>query len=187
MRGSLSVLTRERDLQRYRIGIFIASAEPELIEKVLTTLKEEFPQVSFTPVGPRTYHEILAGFCKPLWLEDLKLRPWHTLKYLRRQRFDIAAVVLAGRPTFFKPKLLTFLINPARFIIFNENADSFVLDRAHWSTAWRQLSRRCRVFHPGPLLFVPFGFSYLLVRMLRLALSGRLTLAVARDAKRGPY
>jgi len=174
MRGSLGVFTRERRLRRYRTGIFLATAEPELIRKVLERLKAELPHIEFTPVGPRAYDKIFAGLGKPLWLEDLKVKPWGVVKCLRRERFDIAAVVLAGRPTFLKPKLLTFLLNPARFLIFNENADSFVLDRAHWSTAWRQLIRRCRFLHPGPLLFVPFGFSYLLVRTLRLVLSGRV-------------
>lgn len=185
MRGSLSVLTRERDLQRYRTGIFVATAEPELIESVLATLKEEFPKVKFTPVGPRAYDEIFRGLDKPLWLEDLKVNPWQALRHLRRQGFEIAAVVLAGRPTFSKLKLLTFLLNPARFVVFNENADSFALDRAHWSTAARQCILRCRFLHPGPLLFVPFGLAYLLWRLLRLNLSGRVMLSATTNVQDG--
>lgn len=185
MRGGMSVFTRERRLKRYRTGVFLATAEPELIQKVLVRVREELPNVEFTPVGPRAYDGIFTGLGKPLWLDDLKLKPWHALRHLRCQRFDIAAVVLAGRPTFFKPKLLTFLLNPLRFVIFNENADSFVLDRAHWGTAWKQLVRRCRFFHLGPLLFVPFGFSYLLIRTIRLALSGKVSLWTSGQVKHG--
>jgi hypothetical protein len=185
MRGVLSVFTRERSFNRFRTGVFLATAEPELIQKVLVRLKEEWPNVDFTLLGPRAYDDIFSGFGSPLWLEDVKLEPWHALKRLRRERFDIAAVVLAGRPTFLKPKLLTFLLNPLRFIIFNENADGFLFDRTHWSTAGRQMVRRCRFLHAGPVLFVPFGFSYLLLRTVGLALSRQVRLSEAAKMKNG--
>jgi hypothetical protein len=174
MRGWMSVFARERNLQRYRKGVFVATAEPELIRKVLPVLKEEFPNLEFTFVGPRAYQEVFQSSGKSLWLEDLKLSPLQALTDLRKQHFDVAAVVLAGRPTFFKPKLMAFLLNPARFVVFNENADSFAFDRSHWKAAWSQVFRRSRFSHPGPVLFIPFGFLYLLFRVLHLSFSGRL-------------
>jgi len=177
MRGWLSLFTRERNLQRYRTGIFMATAEPELIRKALGTLRQQFLEVDFTLVGPRAYDEVFRGAGKPLWLEDLKLNPLRALSRLRKQRFEIAAVVLAGRPTFFKPKLMTFFLNPARFVVFNETADGFALDLAHWKLAGSQFFRRSRFVRPGAIFFFPFGLLYLLLRMLRLRFSGRVQLS----------
>jgi|SRR5581483_3697616 hypothetical protein len=174
MRGWLTLFTTERKLDRYRTGIFLATAEAELVEKVLLSLDERFPNVRFVVVGPRAYSGIFADRGTPLWLEDFKNEPLKWLRKLRRENFDLAVAVFAGRPTFRKPKLATLLLRPRRFVIYTENVDSFELDRAHWKTAFAQLFCRSRLLHPGPLLFVPFGLLYLLGRTLKFRIEGRV-------------
>jgi hypothetical protein len=174
MRGWLTLLTRERKLHTYRTGVFLATAEPELVKTVLHRLGEEFPDVSFTLLGPRSYSELFAGKGTPVWLEDLKAAPLPSIAQLRNHKFDLAILILAGRPTFRKLKLAALFLNPRRFVMYNNKADSFVFDRLHGRAALSYLVRRSRYLHCGPILFVPFGFVYLACRTLLLRFQGRL-------------
>src|ERR1041385_3594344 len=102
MRGWLTLLTRERKLHTYRTGVFLATAEPDLVKTVLQRLGEEFPDTSFTLLGPRSYSELFAGKGTPVWLEDVKAAPVARIAHLRNQKFDLALLILSGRPTFRK-------------------------------------------------------------------------------------
>jgi hypothetical protein len=177
MRGWLTLFTRERRIKRYATGIFIATAEPELTGKVLTRLSEDFPHISFTLLGPRSYNELFTARGTPMWLEDIKAAPLRSLRKLRQQKFDLAIAVFNGRPTFRKPKLATFLLNPSRFVFYNENADALVLERGQRRAAAAHLMKHSHFLHFGPLLFVPFGFLYLVGRTLRLKVRGQLQLS----------
>lgn len=57
---------------------------------------------------------------KPTWATARRL-----LSELRRERYDVAAVVLSGKPTFRKLKLLPWLVGARHRLIFNENLDCF--------------------------------------------------------------
>jgi hypothetical protein len=174
MRGWLTLLTKEKQLKKYRTGLFVATAEPELIGKVLTQVLEDFPAVSFTFAAPRDYSQLFEGRGETVWLEDIKTKPFRSIAHLRSKAFDLAVAVFAGRPTFRKPKLATFLVNPKRFIFYNEHADRIVLDRTHGRVAAAHFIEHSRYLNPGQILFIPFGFLYLAVRILCLRAQGRL-------------
>ncbi len=168
MRGCFSLLTREADVNRYRTGIFVASAEPDVISKVLVELERKFPQLTFTYLAPFMYRDLLMGRGEAVWIDDVKAHPARSLRELRERKFDVAFLVLAGRPTFRKAKLAGFLLNPRRLVICTEDGSSFLADRAHWKAMLRHIRARWKRYPAGAVLFVPFGFLYLAGRTLWL-------------------
>jgi hypothetical protein len=168
MRGWLSLFTRESGCQRYRTGIVVASAEPDIIRNVLQRVQLEFPGVSFSFLGPRAYERLTENKLRAVWLEDAKVSPLRWLLGTRRQRFDMAVMVWAGQPTFRKAKLAGLLLNPRRWVIYDENADEILVDRAHWRRLVRLIASRWNRHRPGPMLH-PLGWIYLFVTTARLA------------------
>jgi hypothetical protein len=179
MRGWPSVVTTERDCQQYQTGILLASAEPEIIRKVLQKLQREFPKVAFTLLGPRAYKEIFGKNSAVVWLEDIKSNPLEWIVRTRQHQFDVAVIVWAGQPTFRKAKAAGLFLNPRRWIIYDENAEQFVADRANWMRLLHLISSRWNRHRPGPILH-PFGLIYLLITTAGLA---RRTGRIVRGAK----
>jgi hypothetical protein len=167
MRGWLSFFSKERDLVRYRTGVFVASAEPDVFQNALATLEERFPHVLFTFLVPQRYAE-LSWLGEVIWIEEIKASPVRWLASLRRRRLDLCVVLLAGRPTFRKTKCMAWLLNARRTIIYDEHGDSFVLDRANWKALLKHIGRRLYTYRPG-FLFLPVGFIYLVGRSLWLS------------------
>jgi len=173
MRGLLSLLTNETDLKRYRSGIFLASAAPELVKRVLSLIQEEMPDVTFAYLAPMAYAHLFAHDAETVWLEEVKAEPVRALLGLRRRKFDVVMLLLTGTPTFRKLKLASLVLKPNRFIIFNENADLLIVDRRRWNDLRRLAVRRTKMYYPGSLLFYPFGLLYLLGRTLWLVARAR--------------
>jgi Methyltransferase domain len=150
MRGLLSLFSTEHDLRRYCTGVFIASAEDDVITKVLPILPNQFPQVSFTFITPQAYAGLFSSPGETLWTEEIKSKPLRWLASLRKRKFDLCIVLLAGRPTYRKTKLAALLLNARRTVAYDQNGDSFELDRAHWKVlltrmgCWKVLSRNER-------------------------------------------
>lgn len=172
MRGCFSLLSKEHDLGRYGTGIFVASAEDDVIARVLPTLPRYFPHVSFTFVVAKGYAELFSSAGEILWLEDIKASPTRWLAFLRKRRFDLCIVLCVGRPTYRKTKLAALLLNARRTIVYNEYGDSFLLDRAHWKALLAHVGRRAYKCRLGTLLF-PIGLIYLACRTLWLSARAR--------------
>lgn len=185
MRGCLSFLGKERDLGRYRTGVFVASAEQDVLERVLPILPEQFADVSFTFLAPRGYAELFSSATEVVWAEEIKASPVRSLRFLRRRRFDLCIVLFAGRPTYRKTKLAALLLNSRRTIIYNKDADWFCLDRAHWKTLLTHIGRRPHRRHLGPLLS-SLGFLYLAGRTLWLSAGARLRVSGDRRTHETP-
>ncbi len=174
MRGWLSILTCEGDAGGYHSGLFVASAELDVISKARPALARRWPYVRFTVLAPQGYAPEFAGQPEILWLEELKSRPVRSLVGLRRRKFDLCVVLFAGRPTFRKLKIAALLLNARRTVFYNENGDLIILDRRHWRQLLAHMSRRMGRSHSS-LLFFPFGFLYLLMRTLWLVSQASLT------------
>ena len=185
MRGSLSLFTKATDLENYRTGIFVATAEPDVMAKALRGLQEQFPQITFTFLVSRYYAglfpwivEILES-AEVLWIEQVKANPIRWLRALRERKFDLCMVLWPDRPTFRMSKFAAFSLNARTMIAYDENGDLFVLDRTNWKYMLSCCRSCLRRWTPGGLLY-PFGFVYLLGRTLWLTARGRL---LARKAE----
>jgi hypothetical protein len=168
MRGWLSLFTRERDSSGYRTGIVVASAEPATVQTILAKVQREYPNVAFSFLGPRAYDDIVGERHTAIWLEDAKLNPSSWLLRTRGQEFDLAILIWPGQPTFRKAKLAGLLLNPRRWVIYDENSDKFIVDRANYRRLLRLIASRYRRGRPGPFLH-PLGWVYLLVTTAGLA------------------
>ena len=58
---------------------------------------------------------------------------WELLCRIRYERHPVTAVLCAGSPVMLPWKLATLFLLPSKFIVVNENADYFWLDRGHLS------------------------------------------------------
>jgi hypothetical protein len=173
MRGWLSLLTTDSDPANYHTGLFVASAELDIIRKVRPVLVRRWPAVEFTCLAPQGFAHEFCSEAKVLWLEQLKLHPFRALLALRRSKFDLCVVLFTARPTFRKVKLSTFWLNTRRTVLYNENGDSIVIDRAHWKQLLALVAYRLKVW---PLsLFYPLGFLYLGIRTLWLITRSKFT------------
>jgi hypothetical protein len=173
MRGWSSVLTIERNPANYRNGLFVASAELDVVLQVRPALIRRWPHVQFAILAPHGYASEFTGESEVLWLEDLKAKPLRSLLALRRRRFDLCVVLFAGRPTFRKLKLAVWLLNAERVIFYNEHGGSVVVDRKHWKQVLAHAAYRVGRFRFFSLFF-PAGFVYLGVRTMWLIARAKL-------------
>lgn len=172
MRGCLSPFTIERNPGAYRSGLFLASAELDVIGKVRPIMAKHWPHVNFTVVAPQGYAHEFGSEANVLWLERVKSAPLKSLRDLRRRKVDLCVVLWAGRPTFRKLKAAALFLNARRVVIYNENGDSVIMDAAHWMSLCTHILRRAKGHQPFTL-FLPFGFSYLVVRTFWLSLRAK--------------
>src|ERR1700740_1138737 len=137
MRGLFSLLTKEDELPAYRTGIFVASAEPDVVARVFPILQEQFPEVSFAFLVSRAYAELFPwmagvwGSAEVVWIDQIKANPIRWLIALRKRRFDLCVMLWSGRPTFRMSKIAALLLKARRVIVCDENRDSVVLDRTN--------------------------------------------------------
>ena len=173
MRGWLSFLTTERAAASHRTGLFVASAELDIVRRAHPALVRRWPTVKFTYLAPEGYASEFGDESEVLWLEQLKLHPLQSLATLRRRKFDLCVVLSSGRPTFRKLKLSTLWLNARRTVVYNENGDSIFVDRAHWSQLCAHVAHRVKRLRPLSF-FYPIGFIYLSVRTFWLVARSRV-------------
>ena len=169
MRGILSVFSKERGLAQYRTGVFLATAEEDVIAKVLPALSTQFPNVAFTFLVPDCRAELFSSAGKTLWMDEIKADPLRWLASLRKRRFEVCVVLSAGRPTYRKTKLAAFLLNARRMVIYTEGGDQLIVDRANWRSLLKYGLRRLQQSCGRMTLLFPIGFAYLLGRTLWLS------------------
>jgi hypothetical protein len=172
MRGWLSLFTTEPYASDHRTGLFVASAELDVIQRVHPVLVQRWPTVEFTYLAPEGYADEFCSESEVLWSEHLRLHPVRSLLALRRRKFDLCVVLFAGRPTFRKLKLSALWLGARRTVLYNENGDSVVMDRTHWKQVLAHVGHRIRR-SPRFALFYPVGFIYLGIRTLWLSMRSR--------------
>jgi hypothetical protein len=127
-----------------------------LVKKILRSVQTELPDIALAHLAPMAYADLFSGG-ETIWLEDVKAAPISFLRERRRRGFDVVIRVLPGNPTFPKVEAGNLILKPRRFIIYNENTDVLIVDRARWKDLRELVLRRTRMYYPGSLLFVPFG------------------------------
>ena len=67
---------------------------------------------------------------------------WELLWRIRYERHSVTAIICAGSPIMMPWKLATLALLPSKFLIINENADFFWLDRSQFSALASLLAQR---------------------------------------------
>jgi hypothetical protein len=173
MRGWFSLLSNDQGTEDYSTGIFVATAEPSIVNSIVRNLPERFPNVKFACLAPRSYAEAVPFGGERQWFEEIKTDPLSSLIKLRKRKFDICVAILAGGPAFRKWKIASFFLGVRRILVFDEACDCFAVDRHHLWNLSRHMVKR-RQWPSSSFLFFPFGFSYLLVRTAWMICVARL-------------
>jgi hypothetical protein len=109
---------------------------------------------------------------------------WRLLREIRNRRHEVCAILCADDGTMSPWRSAVVALLPAKFLIVNENADFFWLDRAHFSNLSKLALSRAGLLGDSAvrvaahLLLFPFTLTYLLlyggyvhtVRLIRMAL-----------------
>lgn len=109
---------------------------------------------------------------------------WRLLRKLRSQAYPVAGIICTGAPTMGPWKKALLLVSPSKFLIINDNADFFWVDRGHWQSLSQFLLDRAGLLEDTAVrtlaraLALPLSLSYLLgyaayvhlVRLLRAVL-----------------
>jgi hypothetical protein len=171
MRGLFSLLTRGRNSSDYKTGIFVASSDPDVTTLALAKVNEQLSHLSFAFVAPRLYAKMLPKQRELIALDTIKAQVPRSVVQLRARRFDLCVVLLPGRPSFSKAKLLAFLLNTRRIFVFNEHNEFIPLDASHLSYLPWHLT--LRLWRRAKKILVPFGIPYLVYQALKLKLRAR--------------
>ncbi len=118
---------------------------------------------------------------------------WRLLRDIRNQRHPIVAILCTGSPIMASWRTAALVLLPAKFLVVNENADFFWLDRGHWRALWQFLFHRTGLLEESAVrtlaraLAFPFALAFLLVyavwvHVMRL---GRMALGLHRRPRRG--
>lgn len=92
---------------------------------------------------------------------------WRVLREIRARRHAITAVVCANSPLMASWRTAALLLFPSKFLIVNENADFFWLDRGHWRNLLQLWMHRSGVFEESAvraaarLAAFPFTLTFL--------------------------
>lgn len=112
---------------------------------------------------------------------------WALLRMLRRARHPAAAMLCAGDAVMRPWRFALLAVLPAKFLIVNENADFFWLDRGNCGVASRLLLERMGLRGPFAartlvrLAVFPFTLAYLLAFAVRVHIVRALRLARPRQ------
>jgi hypothetical protein len=162
--------------------LLVESGPRELGQKAVERLRAVFPEaridvlccISTSPDGVERSWRV----------QDHAASRWSLVKALRRERHPVAAVLMAGDGIMAPWRWATLAALPAKFLIVNENADFFWLDRGHLGPLTQFIQRRSGLGDDSVLrtiwrvLAFPFILLFLLgyaayvhfVRAVRLAL-----------------
>jgi hypothetical protein len=113
-----------------------------------------------------------------LWIEQLKANRLRCLRALRKRRFDLCVVIWSGRPTFRMTKFAALWLKTCRIVVYNENADSFVIGGRSWRQLVSHLRFRLRGWRSLNILYpvlYPVGCFYLISRTLYLIARSRFS------------
>ena len=120
---------------------------------------------------------------------------WSLLRTLRRERHATAALLAGGDPIMAPWRWATLVVLPAKFLVVNENADFFWLDRGNLATLGSFLQQRSGLGDESAIrslariVLLPFAFCYLLgyAAVVHAARWTRLALGIGRSARtQGP-
>jgi hypothetical protein len=115
---------------------------------------------------------------------------WRLLREIRSRRHPIAAVLCADSALMASWRLAALFLLPSKFLIVNENADFFWLDRGHWRNLLQLWMHRSGVFEESAvraaarLAAFPFTLAFLLAYAGYVHLVRRVRLTAWRISRK---
>ena len=170
--------------------LLVESGPRAIAEKVIIRFRklygEELPIDLLTclPSDPPglTANGVQSEVFRVINCHDRRTR-WRLLRRIRAKRHPVTAIICADSPILGPWKMAALALFPSKFLIINENADFFWLDRGHRSAVKQFLLHRTGLLEGSApqkvaaILVFPFAFAYLLayafvVHAVRLARMG---------------
>ena len=148
--------------------LLVESGSRRITENVIPRMRAQFGEtvpidlVTCLPGSP-------AGFARIFNVNDYRERRGSLARELRTGHYAVAGILCSGERILSKWKWALVLMLPAKFLVINENADYFWLDRGHWPNIRQFIKHRAgfsdagivRTF--GRVVAYPCTFSYLLL------------------------
>ena len=148
--------------------LLVESGSRRITENVIPRIHSQFGEG--VPIDLVTCFEGSPAGCARIYnVNDYRGRRAVLTHELRAARYPVAGIVCSGERILSKWKWGLAAALPAKFLVINENADYFWLDRGHWANIRLFIKYRAgfadagivRMF--GRVIAYPFTFAYLLL------------------------
>jgi hypothetical protein len=111
--------------------LVVQTVNSPIFEKILRVVLRRFEDAEIElAIRPEMEKRLPKNHDCRLWLIDRDKRA-EFIGELKSRYFDTVVVGWCAQRGFWKLKLLPFLLGPRRVLVYNENADSFFLNRRH--------------------------------------------------------
>lgn len=148
--------------------LLVESGSRRITENVIPRIRTQFGET--VPIDLVTcFPDLRTGFSRIYNVNDYRERRGSLARELRASRYSVAGILCSDERILSKWKWTLVLALPAKFLIINENADYFWLDRDHWANIRLFIRHRAGFADAGivrmlaRLVAYPFTFSYLLL------------------------
>jgi hypothetical protein len=173
--------------------LLLESGPRAVAERLIPRLREVFGQeipidlLTCLPSNPASLRRESGARRPQVWrvtdCPDRRSR-WRLLREIRSRGYPVTAVLCADSPLMASWRTAALFLLPSKFLIVNENADFFWLDRGHWRNLLQLWMHRSGVFEESAvraaarLAAFPFTLVFLMgyagyvhaVRRVRLVL-----------------
>jgi hypothetical protein len=148
--------------------LLVESGSRRITENVIPRIRSQFGNA--VPIDLVTCFEGKpAGFARIYNVNEYRERRGSLTRELRGNRYAVAGIFCSRERILSKWKWGLVLALPAKFLVINENADYFWLDRSHWANIRRFIKARAGFSDAGivraaaRVVILPFTVSYLLL------------------------
>jgi hypothetical protein len=147
--------------------LLVESGSRRITENVMPRIRAQFG--NSVPIDLVTcFAAAPAGFARVYNVNEYREHRSSLARELRANHYAVAGILCSGERILSKWKWGLVLALPAKFLVINENADYFWLDRGHWAHIRRFVKVRAGFADAGivrafaRLVTLPFTFTYLL-------------------------
>jgi hypothetical protein len=169
--------------------LLVESGPRELGQKAVERLRAVFPEARIDVLC--CIATAPEGVERAWRVQDHVARRWTLVRELRRERHPVAAVLMGGDAIMAPWRWTLLAALPAKFLIVNENADFFWLDRGHIGPMTQFVQRRSGLgddstFHAlWRVVSFPFVLAFLLLyaAYVHVTRAMRLALGLGRGAR----
>ena len=160
--------------------LLVESGPREVAERLIPRLREVFGAhtpidlMTCLPEVPNSLPAAPDGLGPQVWRvserHDRRAR-WGLLREIRARRYPVTAVLCANSPLMASWRTAALLLFSSKFLIVNENADFFWLDRGHWRNLLAMFMHRSGVLEESAVRAVArlVAFPFTLVFLLAYA------------------
>lgn len=132
-----------RKVPQARDILVIESGSPEVVQRVLGSIRAIFPNARYYLLtcrpdpSPGSFATVFHTSDYPSWGNKLRL-----LLTFRRKKWEVMVILCTGERLLWRWKISALLLVPAKVLIVNEHADFFWLHWENWRTLRKLLAVR---------------------------------------------